>query len=157
MKFTIKHEARGRMRIHLVQYRMSYAQADLLLYYLHTQPQVKEAKVYERTGDAVVVYTGDRQQIIDLLLAFAYEEVKAPTGADRKFRKSVKCRLSGKTGRPCGKALCDQMAASAATPFLLCHLAVTEVYERRSEDTSERKDRGTGAGCDSDCGICFKK
>lgn len=80
MKFIIKHEARGRMRIHLVQYRMSYAQADLLLYYLHTQPQVKEAKVYERTGDAVVVYTGDRQQIIDLLLAFAYEEVKAPTG-----------------------------------------------------------------------------
>ena len=80
MKFTIKHEARGRMRIHLVQYRMSYAQADLLLYYLHTQPQVKEAKVYERTGDAEVVYTGDRQQIIDLLLAFAYEEVKAPTG-----------------------------------------------------------------------------
>ena len=80
MKFTIKHEARGRMRIHLVQYRMSYAQADLLLYYLHTQPQVKEAKVYERTGDAVIVYTGDRQQIIDLLLAFAYEEVKAPTG-----------------------------------------------------------------------------
>lgn len=79
MKFIIKHEARGRMRIHLVQYRMSYAQADLLLYYLHTQPQVKEAKVYERTGDAVVVYTGDRQQIIDLLLAFAYEEVKAPT------------------------------------------------------------------------------
>ena len=68
------------MRIHLVQYRMSYAQADLLLYYLHTQPQVKEAKVYERTGDAVVVYTGDRQQIIDLLLAFAYEEVKAPAG-----------------------------------------------------------------------------
>ena len=80
MKFIIKHEARGRMHIHLVQYRMSYAQADLLLYYLHTQPQVKEAKVYERTGDAVVVYTGDRQQIIDLLLAFAYEEVKAPTG-----------------------------------------------------------------------------
>ena len=80
MKFIIKHEARGRMRIHLVQYRMSYAQADLLLYYLHTQPQVKEAKVYERTGDAVIVYTGDRQQIIDLLLAFAYEEVKAPKG-----------------------------------------------------------------------------
>ena len=80
MKFTIKHEARGRMRIHLVQYRMSYAQADLLLYYLHIQPQVKEAKVYERTGDAVIVYTGDRQQIIDLLLAFAYEEVKAPAG-----------------------------------------------------------------------------
>ena len=86
MKFIIKHEARGRMRIHLVQYRMSYAQADLLLYYLHTQPQVKEAKVYERTGDAVVVYTGDRQQIIDLLLAFAYEEVKAPTKDNHYFK-----------------------------------------------------------------------
>ena len=28
MKFMIKHEAKGRMRIHAVQNRMSYAQAD---------------------------------------------------------------------------------------------------------------------------------
>ena len=32
MKFTIKHESRGRMRVHMEQYRMTYEQADTLLY-----------------------------------------------------------------------------------------------------------------------------
>ena len=32
MKFAIKHEIKGRMRIHVAQYRMSCAQADTLLY-----------------------------------------------------------------------------------------------------------------------------
>lgn len=40
MKFMIKHEAKGRMRIHAVQNRMSYAQADTLLYFLHSQKEV---------------------------------------------------------------------------------------------------------------------
>lgn len=34
MKFAIKHEIKGRMRIHVAQYRMSCAQADTLLYFL---------------------------------------------------------------------------------------------------------------------------
>ena len=53
MKFMIKHEAKGRMRIHAVQNRMSYAQADTLLYFLHSQKEVTFAKVYDRTCDAV--------------------------------------------------------------------------------------------------------
>lgn len=44
MKFMIKHEAKGRMRIHAVQNRMSYAQADTLLYFLHSQKEVTFAK-----------------------------------------------------------------------------------------------------------------
>ena len=47
MKFMIKHEAKGRMRIHAVQNRMSYAQADTLLYFLHSQKEVTFAKVYD--------------------------------------------------------------------------------------------------------------
>ena len=31
MKFQIKHETKGRMRVHLMQKRMSYEQADMLL------------------------------------------------------------------------------------------------------------------------------
>lgn len=65
MKFMIKHEAKGRMRIHAVQNRMSYAQADTLLYFLHSQKEVTFAKVYDRTCDAVISYVGDRQTIIE--------------------------------------------------------------------------------------------
>ena len=54
MKFAIKHEIKGRMRIHVAQYRMSCAQADTLLYFLQNDIQVSSAKVYERTGDAVI-------------------------------------------------------------------------------------------------------
>ena len=54
MKFIIKHETKGRMRIHAVQNRMSYAQADTLLYFLHSRKEVTFAKVYDRTCDAVI-------------------------------------------------------------------------------------------------------
>ena len=35
MKFTIRHEIRGRIRVHMAQKRMSFHQADTLLYYLY--------------------------------------------------------------------------------------------------------------------------
>ena len=45
MKFTIKHETKRRMRIHVAGPHMSYAQADTLLYYLQNQDQITFAKV----------------------------------------------------------------------------------------------------------------
>ena len=51
MKFYIKHETRGRLRIHLAQKRMSYGQADTLLYYLENLDGVVSAKVYERAAE----------------------------------------------------------------------------------------------------------
>ena len=60
LKFYIKHESRGRIRIHLAQKRMSSVQAETLLYYLQNQNQVSFAKVYDRTGDAVICYEGER-------------------------------------------------------------------------------------------------
>ena len=54
MKFTIKHESRGRMRVHMEQYRMTYEQADTLLYVIHNHRNVTFVKVYDRTADAVI-------------------------------------------------------------------------------------------------------
>lgn len=73
MKFTIKHESRGRMRVHMEQYRMTYEQADTLLYVIHNHRNVTFVKVYDRTADAVIEYVGDREQIIELLRHFHYE------------------------------------------------------------------------------------
>ena len=79
MKFYIKHESRGRIRIHLAQKRMSSVQAETLLYYLQNQKQVSFAKVYDRTGDAVICYQGERSEIIRMVQTFHYEEVELPT------------------------------------------------------------------------------
>ena len=78
MKFTINHESRGRMRVHMEQYRMTYEQADTLLYVIHNHRNVTFVKVYDRTADAVIEYVGDREQIIELLRHFHYESANVP-------------------------------------------------------------------------------
>ena len=78
MKFTIKHESRGRMRVHMEQYRMTDEQADTLLYVIHNHRNVTFVKVYDRTADAVIEYVGVREQIIELLRHFDYESANVP-------------------------------------------------------------------------------
>lgn len=80
MRFIIKHEMKGRMRIHLLQNRMTYEQADILLYFLTNMKTVSSAKVYERTQDAVIRYTGDREAIIEEIKRFSYEKTEVPAG-----------------------------------------------------------------------------
>ena len=45
MKFTIKHEKKGRIRVHLFQKYMNFTQADTLQYYLGNLDGVKKAQV----------------------------------------------------------------------------------------------------------------
>ena len=47
MKFKIKHEIRGRIRIHMEQKRMTHEQADILLFYLQNIDGVFRADVYD--------------------------------------------------------------------------------------------------------------
>ena len=100
MKFIIKHESKGRIRIHAVQYRMTYVQADTLLYYLHSQKEITFAKVYDRTCDATISYAGDRERIIELLRNFHYERAEVPTGlietSGRELNNSYQEKLIGK-------------------------------------------------------------
>ena len=78
MKFIIKHEIKGRLRIHVVQGRMTCAQADTLCWFLGRQEYVTDAKVYERTADAVICYTGSREEVIAVLKGFSYENTNVP-------------------------------------------------------------------------------
>ena len=96
MKFVIKHEIRGRMRIHLMQYRMSYAQADTLLYFLQNDAQVTKAKVYERTQDAVIFYTGSRRELISKLQHFRYEYVEVPDGVIENSNRQMNAEYQEK-------------------------------------------------------------
>ena len=78
MKFTIKHEIPGRIRIHMMQNRMSYEEADALQYYLNTLEYITQAKVYRRTADACVCFSGKREPLILALRKFQYTSVKVP-------------------------------------------------------------------------------
>ena len=47
MRFIIKHEIKGRIRVHAVQRKMTMKEADILCYYLEQTPGVTKVKVYE--------------------------------------------------------------------------------------------------------------
>ena len=103
MKFVIKHEIKGRMRIHVSQYRMSYEQADTLLYFLHSNKYVTFAKVYERTGDAVISYVGGRTEMIRTLQQFSYEKVDVPAGVVENSGRELNAKYQEKL---IGKIVC---------------------------------------------------
>ena len=78
MKFLIKHEVQGRLRIHVIRNRMTCAEADVLCWVLEKQKNVVKVKVYERTADAVIYYTGDREELIHGLKQFHFEKADVP-------------------------------------------------------------------------------
>ena len=72
MKFKVLHNMRGRMRIHVMSNEMTELQADKLEYDLAAQDMILTAKVYERTGDVVITYTGERQILLSYLQTYYY-------------------------------------------------------------------------------------
>lgn len=97
MKFIIKHEIKSRLRIHVVQDRMTDAEADTLCWFLERQECVTDAKVYERTADAVICYRGDREELLGILRAFRYEKADVPenvfSSSGRKINSAYREKL----------------------------------------------------------------
>ena len=100
MRFVIKHEIKGRIRIHLVQKRMTLQQADILQYYLEMQENVDSAKVQERTCDAAVCYHGSREEMLQIVKNFSYECVDVPEdylkNSGREMNREYKDKLVNK-------------------------------------------------------------
>ena len=80
MRFVIRHEGKNRLRVHMKQSRMTYEQADVLLYYLESMEEVVRAQVYSQTANAVICYGKgtDRASVLHALQKFAYQNVEVP-------------------------------------------------------------------------------
>ena len=78
MKFVIKDEIRGRIRVRVKQNEMTCREADILQYYFDGQECVTKVKVNERVNDVVICYRGSRSHVIKLLQQFNYKNVDVP-------------------------------------------------------------------------------
>ena len=100
MKATIVHESRGRLRLRLIQRRMTLEQADLLEAYLQTQAGVTQAAVHERTCCAVIRYTGSRAAVLEAVARFRYDALQvlalAPLHSSRALNRQYQEKLVGK-------------------------------------------------------------
>lgn len=100
MNFYIKHEIRGRIRFDLQLGKLNSKQSDTLLYYLTSINGITKAKVYDRTGDAVVYYTGEREYIITEITKFSFNNSKieslVPEHTSRELNNYYRDKLVNK-------------------------------------------------------------
>ena len=97
MKCKIVYESRGRLRVQLLQKRMTLRQADLLEGWLQAQAGVQQATVHERTCCAIVRYTGERARILSHFRVFCWEraeaEIEIPQQSSREINRAYEERL----------------------------------------------------------------
>ena len=105
MKCTILHESAGRLRVHMQCARMTLHQADVLEYYLRNVPGVTEVKVYDRTQDAVVLYSAQRGAVIAALAAFSFPKAETmdlvPEHTSRALNREFEDKLAMTVMRRC--------------------------------------------------------
>ena len=73
MKCKILHESSRRIRLRAEMRRMTMEEADQLEAYLAALPGVRQATVYERTCDMVILYREGRKQVLDGVAAFRFD------------------------------------------------------------------------------------
>ena len=95
MKCVILHESPGRLRLHAAASRMTLTQADAWEAYLKALPGVRDAAVYDRTGDLVITYRGSREEILKAVGAFSYEKhgELAPANSSRALNREFQDKL----------------------------------------------------------------
>lgn len=103
ISFKIVHEIRGRIRVSLSETRLTVKQADLLQYYLLSKEGILSAKIYERTGDAAIVFdpeTISRGEVTVWLRRFSFDDESntslVPEHTGRELNAQFKEKLMGK-------------------------------------------------------------
>jgi len=127
MRFIVRSESRGRIRVHADIVRMSLSEADVMEYYMKSIPGVTRVKVYDRTCDAVINYSCSREDITEALAVFSIDNAQAKSlvpehtsrASDREFEDNLANRIIVRCGQklllphPLGVAWC----VCKAVPF----------------------------------------
>lgn len=78
MRFKILHQSDRRIRIHILQSKMSFAEADTLLYFIKNISGVTYARVSEKTHNAVIKFTCNKDDLLRDLAEFSYKNIEVP-------------------------------------------------------------------------------
>ena len=92
MKCRIMHESGRRMRIRTALRHMTMREADILEYYLRDLSYVSDVTVYDRAGDAVIVYARSEETRADLirrLAEFSCEDERAVSLVPEKTGRAL--------------------------------------------------------------------
>ena len=128
MKFKIKHEIKGRIRVRAIVKHMTVKEADLLEYALSNKEGITSVRVNERTADVVLCYKTDRATVLSYLRKCHIEEIEAPESylahSGRALNNEYWDKLVGTVVWRCTKKLfvpapiCTCITLAAAIPYI---------------------------------------
>lgn len=78
MRFQILHQSERRVRLHVLQDKMSFQEADTLLYFVKNISGVTYVRVSERTNNVIVKFDGNRDDILRDISEFSYGSIQVP-------------------------------------------------------------------------------
>lgn len=144
MKCRIIHESSGRIRVRAVQYGMSLDQADILEYYLKSIQGVSDVKVYDRTCDAIIRYKCSRDEIINALADFSYEDntslVPEHTGRalSREYEDKIFVQIAGRVISKTVLPVPIRMAAAIVKNAKYIILRMIEESQKLKSNTEDK-------------------
>lgn len=103
MKCTVLHSSNNRIRVHMAGRKMSRRQADLLYGYLNRLDFVEKADVYDRTGDAVILFTGDVKNVKSALRNLCMKMWICQAFAGKRADKKHKSEYAGQAFQNVGE------------------------------------------------------
>ena len=77
MRYRITHEGTCRLHIDLDRNRLTGREADILYYALIERRDVIKVQIYPRTGQAILRYRGDREELLALLDTLSLKDEEA--------------------------------------------------------------------------------
>ena len=97
MKASILHESKGRIRFLVCQSSMTLHEADLLENWFQKKEWIKQVTVHERTRCVILQYRGSRQDMIEAIRTFTWEEaektVLLPMHSSRELNRNFQEKL----------------------------------------------------------------
>lgn len=100
MKASILHESKGRIRFLVCKSSMTLHEADLLENWFQKKEWTKQVTVHERTRCVILQYRGSRQNMIEAIRTFTWEQaektVLLPMHSSRELNRNFQEKLMGK-------------------------------------------------------------
>ncbi len=154
MRFIIKHEIKGRIRVHAVQRKMTMKEADILCYYLEQTPGVTKVKVYEQTGDATVEYQGGREEILDRFRAFSYD-VSVPDSVLESSGRALNAEYKEKLIYSVTRRAVMKWLVPCSITNVITAVKSVKYLAAGTQMPGKRQAGSAGTGCNSNRGICI--
>ncbi len=96
MRYSVKHEGPGSLHIDLARTCLTDQEADILYYALMERRNVLKVTIYPRSGEAVIRYRREREELLDFLDNLSLrdtEAVKLPGVSARKTNEEYKEKI----------------------------------------------------------------